>query len=194
MAPILSALPILLATGALRRPAYQGGYASVLHIARRVKPDVFKMALSKSLSHTPFRSSSMSLFKSTSAGPTKSRPQFVTKGPPLSTNSYWVYLAVGSMLALVEGVLRPEAEDRKRAKLAVEGPSNLGATGKAPNGPSWTVGVFPFCSSILRFHTYFSTVSKGHFRTKTLPLNRPKKTRFWYGLCFLLCSCQGMGF
>ena len=141
MAPILSALPILLGTGALRRPACQGGYASVLHIARRVKPDVFNMAVSKPLSHTPFRSLRTLSSKATSVGRTNSRPQFVSKGPPINFGNYWVIFGIGLMIAFVDGGVRAIGSKRKRAKAAVEDSNNLGlqmtdgATGEASNHP-----------------------------------------------------------
>lgn len=94
------------------------------------------MAVSKLYSHTPFHSLRMLLSKAISVGLINSRPQFITKGLPISGNSSWVMLAIGLMLTLLEGEVCAIASKRKRAKLAVESLSNLGATGKAPNGPS----------------------------------------------------------
>lgn len=94
------------------------------------------MAVSKFRSHTPFRNLRMLLFKAILLGPTNSRPQFITKGPPISGNNSWVMLAIGLMLTLLERGVCAIASERKRAKLAVKGLSNLGATGKAPNRPS----------------------------------------------------------
>lgn len=96
MASTLSALPIRLGTGTLRRPAR---HISVLHIARQAKPHVVNMAVPKRLfsSHPPPRSWRMCM------SPTiNHRPQFVAKGPPFPiSNTNLVAFTIGCFVSLM---------------------------------------------------------------------------------------------